>query len=136
MKIPTTETLIRVLTELDAASARYERPLTLIVLDAYGREMFVRRGIGTAAFTIAVATAKARTALAFGMTSAEFSALNDRVPELPRVASASLDFVPTTLGGGVPVRREGEIIGAVAVGGATQEQDAEIAEVIGAILAA
>ncbi|WP_091321381.1 heme-binding protein [Geodermatophilus ruber] len=109
--------------------------VSVAVVDAGGWDVAVGRGDGAPGFTAGIARAKAGTAAAFRRPSGELAALREVRPEVLELAGEQLAFRPTTLSGGVPVVRDGAVVGAVGVAGATPEQDVECAEAACAVLA-
>lgn len=130
----TTDALTEILAEQHRSSTELGRNLTVVICDAQGREVLLHRSNGASWITGRVAATKARTAVTFQMSSADFDAFRERSPEVVAVAAADLGFTPTGLAGGIPVRADGAVIGAVAVSGATAEQDAAVAARLVAIL--
>jgi len=92
------------------ASACGERRVTIVVLDEVGSLFALRRPDESPPAAVTMAMAKARTAL-------EFRAPTFALSELPSLASA-FTFPMTQLPGGVPLSTEGQVIGAIGVGGA------------------
>ena len=87
--------------------------------------MAFQRMDGAPFFSIQISHDKARTAAAFGASTHELFAMLSSKPAvregLPHVSGFSF------LGGGVPVKWQGEVAGGVGVSGATEEQDMECA---------
>ncbi len=109
-------------------------PLTVVVLDAGGHMKAMAREDGTSTLRPDIATGKAHGAIAMGMGS---RALYKRAQEQPffinalnNLAKGSLIPVP----GGVLIRSNREIIGAVGVTGDTSEND-EVCAIAGIIAA-
>lgn len=122
---------------LDAAQAYAEAQHApggaIAVVDAGGHLVALRRLDGSFPAAAAIAIGKARTSALFRRPS---RLLEDAVNQ-GRVAMTTLaavtDFTP--LQGGVPVARDGEIIGAIGVSGAASAaQDEEIATAASAAL--
>lgn len=114
-------TLEQARTAVDAAEAEARSNgwnLTIMVADADGVPIYVRRMDGASPRTFDVATRKARTSLASGMpTGAYGEALAaGRVSEVP-------DGV--TFEGGYPIRIGGAIVGAMSASGARAAEDAQ-----------
>lgn len=105
------------------------------VVDAAGHEVLTARMPGAFWFTPGVARTKARTAAAMGMDSGDVAGLAAAYPDLMPVIDEQLPFTLTTLGGGLVVRDGDTVRGAVAVSGATPDQDVECAQVGAAALA-
>jgi uncharacterized protein GlcG (DUF336 family) len=83
-------------------------------------------GVGAPAPTIEIAMDKAYTAVCFQMPTSRWAGIlptfseqvRNAVPRRPRLAM---------FGGGVPIEIGGEVIGAIGVSGASEQQDEEIA---------
>lgn len=99
--------------------------MTLLVMDATGTVCAAARMDGSRPITYQIAVAKANTARVFETSTA---ALAGRVKPENKIAIGQLGRDIAFLGGGLPLVREGLVIGAVAASGATEEQDAECAE--------
>lgn len=132
--------------ELAAPPASYGPPITLddaLSLVERGQELAAQCGLSMAlavaepsgelvAFarmdealyaSTRLAQQKARTSARFRMTTAQFE---ERVRD-GRTALLSSDEV-IAIGGGVPIVRDGRVIGAIGISGGTAAQDAAIAE--------
>lgn len=99
------------------------KPLTVAVLDAAGNLKALLRQDGTSTLRPEIAQGKARGAVALGIGS---RAIFERAKEQPyfiqsvnALAGGSLVPVP----GGVLIRRDGTIIGAVGITGDTSDND-------------
>ncbi|MBB1490568.1 MULTISPECIES: heme-binding protein [unclassified Paracoccus (in: a-proteobacteria)] len=108
---------------LDRAGEMKLKPLTVAVLDAAGHLKVLLRQDGTSLLRAEIAQGKARGAIGMGMGS---RAIYNRAQEQPyfiqamnTIAGGSLVPVP----GGVLVRKDGEIIGAVGITGDTSDND-------------
>ncbi|HLM03864.1 MAG TPA: heme-binding protein [Blastococcus sp.] len=101
--------------------------VSVALVDVSGFDLVVVRGDGAPGFTAGIARRKAATAAAFRRPTAELRELQERRPEVLELAGEQLRFRPTTLGGGLPVRLDGEVVGGIGVSGATPEQDTECA---------
>lgn len=82
---------------------------------------------GAAFHAIDVAMDKAYTAVSFGFPTSQWA---DIIPSFSEEVRVALPNRPrlAMFGGGVPVEVDGELIGAIGVSGASEEQDGEIAE--------
>lgn len=120
---------------IDAAEA-YARDndwnVTILVTDQNANAVMMRRLDGAPPFTYTIATRKALTVTGSGLTSREYG-MKVEAGEIEAIENA------VTFAGGVPVYRDGELIGAVATSGVTADQDEEVstagAEVIGSVSA-
>jgi len=103
---------------IDLARAEGSKPLAVAVVDAGGWLVALEREDGSANARPDLAIAKARTALALGLSSQSVAALFDERPELfaaiDRAAGGGLLPLP----GGLPiVSSDGERLGAIGVSG-------------------
>lgn len=101
-------------------------PMVLAVVDRSGDVVESRRMDNALAISIELAPHKAYTAAAVRMPT-------DRLAELaqPGQALYSIDInVPrlTLIGGGIPLERNGRVVGAVGVSGGSVEQDIDVAQ--------
>lgn len=99
------------------------KPLTVAVLDEAGHLKVLLRQDGTSLLRSEIAQGKARGAIGMGLGS---RALHNRAQEQPHfiqamntIAGGSLVPVP----GGVLIRAEGEIIGAIGITGDSSDND-------------
>ena len=98
-------------------------PMYILVVDVCGDEKASRRMDGNSPASVVLVPIKARTSVSFRAATADLAA---RTTNPARIASfTSAGF--TLLGGGRPITENGAVIGAVAVGGGTPEQDDEVA---------
>lgn len=108
-------------TAVDAAEAEARRNqwnLTILVMDADGVPIVLRRMQGASARTYQIAMAKARTSLASGMPTGAYG---------EALAAGRVDSIPEgiTFEGGYPLRRGGQIVGAMSASGARAAEDAQ-----------
>ncbi|MBV0893048.1 heme-binding protein [Paracoccus sp. Z118] len=108
---------------LERASEMNLKPLTVAVLDSAGHLKVLLRQDGTSLLRSEIAQGKARGAIGMGLGS---RALYARAQEQPyfiqamnTIAGGSLVPVP----GGVLIRKDGEIIGAVGITGDSSDND-------------
>lgn len=100
-------------------------PQVIAVLDESGLLKAFRRMDGTPLISIEVAQNKAYTALLGAPSQDFFNRIKDNpallagVPHIPRIV---------TFGGGLPIRIDGVIAGAIGVSGGSVEQDIECAQ--------
>jgi len=116
---------------MDAAEAEARAndwDVTIVITDADGVPVHLRRLDGASSRSYEVAMAKAATVVATGMTTAEYGAA---------VEAGEAEEIPDgiTFAGGVPILQDGELIGAIATSGVRAIQDEEVsragADVIG-----
>jgi glc operon protein GlcG len=82
---------------------------------------------GAGWFTPGIARSKAMTAATMGSDSGDLADLIERHPELESLIGNQMPVQFTTLKGAIAVRRDGQLLGAVGVSGATSDQDVDIA---------
>lgn len=97
-------------------------PATIAIVDEGGYAFRLHRGEGAGLMTPTVALAKARTAALMRAPSGALTARLKDEPELLRLT----EYLP--MPGGLPVRHDGAVIGAVGVSGGNPEQDEAIAQ--------
>jgi|tagenome__1003787_1003787.scaffolds.fasta_scaffold20971953_3 glc operon protein GlcG len=112
-----------------AAGVRYVQthpgipPMFVLVVDDCADEKASKRMDGNGSASVTLVPIKARTAVAFRTPTADLAA---RTTDPARIASFTTAGF-SLLGGGRPIVENGAVIGAVAVGGGTPEQDDEVA---------
>ncbi len=109
-------------TAMDAAEAEARRNgwnLTILIADADGVPLALRRMTGASPRTHEIATRKVHTALAARMATGDYG---------QAVAAGRVDSIPNgvTFEGGYPLRRGGAIIGAMSASGARGSEDAQV----------
>lgn len=110
-------------TAMDAAEAEARRNgwnLTILIADADGVPLALRRMQGASARTYEVAMGKVRTVLASGMPSGDYG----RALQAGTVRDTIPDAI--TFDGGLPVRLGGQIVGAMSASGARGTEDAQV----------
>ena len=112
-----------VMTMLQAAVARAEeigQPQCIVIVDASGEPLGEIRMTGAKYLSRRSARTKARTAASVGAPS-------DAIPEAvrPHIAAATQNAV-TGLGGGLPIRVGGVLLGGIGVGSGSAEQDIDV----------
>ena len=115
-------TLEQAKTAMDAAEAEARRNswnLTIVIAGADGIPVYLRRMDGASPRSYDIAMAKVRTALAAGMPTGDYGQA--------LAAGRVTDTIPNgiTFEGGYPLRRGGEIIGAMSASGARGSEDAQ-----------
>lgn len=107
--------------------------VAVVVLDRSLTPVALQRADGAYPSTVAVATAKAHTAFNFG---APTSALAEKIVAENKAALQAVVPGLMFVAGGVPVKVDGDLLGAVGVSGASADQDRECAEAAAAALTA
>ena len=98
--------------------------LTIAVCDRAGHLLVLARHQDALLASLEVAQVKARTAVFFGADTKHLPFDQPFVPALLGGVSYPVAFVP----GGVLLRRAGEIVGGIGVGGGTADQDQACAD--------
>ena len=109
-----------------AYAAERDLRMTLVVMDVTGTVCAAARNDGSKPITYAIAVAKANTARVFEASTAE---LAGRVKPENKIAIGQLGTDIAFLGGGVPILRDGGVIGAIGASGGSEPQDVECADV-------
>lgn len=114
---------------VQAALARADEiscPVSIAVLDA-GRELLAfARQAGAPLASAEIAQNKAFTARSLNMSTADLAALTQ--PGAPLYGIQTAHSRPlVAFGGGIPLRRNGVVVGAVGISGGSVEQDDDIA---------
>lgn len=128
-------TLAHADTMVDAALAKGRAlslaPLTVVVLDAGGHPIALKREDGSGILRVEIATGKAWGALGMGLGSRDLAARAGKVPAFFTALAAASQGRMIPVPGGVLVRgAESDIIGAVGISGDTSDQD-EVCAVAG-----
>lgn len=98
------------------------QPQCIVIVDPSAVELAVLRMVGAKVLSLRSARAKAQTAASTGKPSAV-------LPEAVRPAIASAtDGAMTGLAGGLPIWRNGVLLGGIGIGSGTGAQDVEVAE--------
>jgi glc operon protein GlcG len=107
--------------------ARRGKAAVVVVADSHGELIALARMDGAPLSSITVASNKAVTAARAGRPSYEIGS-KSRHPEQGYDIAYYGDPRFCGWGGGVPVKKDGKIIGSVAVSGLPQEEDMEVVE--------
>ncbi len=104
-----------------AKAEEIERPQCIVIVDASGELLGEIRMTGAKFLSRKSALAKARTAASIGGPSAS-------VPEMVRSAIAAATGGDVTgLPGGLPIKKNGAVLGGIGVGSGTGEEDIAVA---------
>jgi uncharacterized protein GlcG (DUF336 family) len=106
--------------------------MTVLVMDVTGTVCAAARMDGSRTITYAIALAKANTAREFQSSTGDLAA---RVKPENKIAIGQLAPNIAFLGGGVPIMRDGLVIGAIGTSGGNEQQDIECADVAVAAIA-
>lgn len=112
----TYELAVQVIDAAEAEARKNKWNVTIVVTDAAGVPVVLRRINGASARSYDIAMRKAATVVAAKMTTAEYGA---------KMKEKAVTEVPNgiTFAGGVPIMRGAEFIGAVGTSGVTAAQD-------------
>jgi uncharacterized protein GlcG (DUF336 family) len=99
------------------------KPLTVVVLDQGGHVVVTYREDRSGILRVQIATGKAWGALGMGVSSRELARRAANNPSFAAAMSAASEGRMIPVPGGVLIRRDDEIIGAVGVSGDTSEVD-------------
>jgi uncharacterized protein GlcG (DUF336 family) len=114
---------------LDAGLAEADaigQPMNVAVVDAGGHLLAFARQDGAIRASIDIAQRKAVTSILMEASTVDLMPLVQPGAELYGLEQTAGGMV--VFGGGVPVRRDGELIGAVGVSAGSVEQDVRVAE--------
>ncbi|MEJ2886019.1 GlcG/HbpS family heme-binding protein [Actinomycetospora aeridis] len=122
---------------LDAGLAEADKigqPMNVAILDAGGHLVAFARQDGAIRASIDIAQRKAQTSILMEAPTAALMPLVQPGAELYGLEQTAGGMV--VFGGGVPVHRDGEIVGAVGVSAGSAEQDVQVAEAAAAAIKA
>ena len=122
------QTIIRA--ALDEAASRGLKPLAVVVLDARGSVKASASQDGSSLLRDRIAHGKAYGALALGVGSRALGKRAEEQPSFIQAANAVAGGALVPVPGGVLIRAEGGLIGAVGISGDTSDND-EAAAVAG-----
>jgi uncharacterized protein GlcG (DUF336 family) len=115
-------------------SDEFQRPVSVSVVDESGRLVYYSRADSAGFFTFDTSRAKAMAAASFKRSTLEITEKKDLNPllwySLPSVVPAQALPSP----GGLPLKRDGRVIGAIGIGGGSPEEDHACAEAGAAVL--
>jgi uncharacterized protein GlcG (DUF336 family) len=123
----TYELAVQVIDAAEAEARKNNWNVTIVVTDAAGTPVVLRRLTGASPRSYDIAMRKAATVIASKLTTAEYGAQlkNKAVTEVPN---------GITFAGGVPIMRGSELIGAVGTSGVTAAQDEIISKAGAAVI--
>ena len=122
---------------LDAGLAEADaigQPMNVAIVDAGGHLLAFARQDGAIRASIDIAQRKAATAILMEAPTAALMPLVQPGAELYGLEQTAGGMV--VFGGGIPVHRDGELVGAVGVSAGSAEQDVRVAEAAAAALKA
>lgn len=112
---------------IEAVSAEVKVPMAVCVIDIHGNIILKHRMSGAPTFSLELSERKAYTSALVGLRTADLSPLVQPGQALfPLMGVAGGRFC--SMGGGAPLRVDGELVAGVGISGGTVEQDVEILE--------
>jgi uncharacterized protein GlcG (DUF336 family) len=112
---------------VEAESVRAKVPVAVCVIDIHGNIILKHRMNGAPAFSIDLSERKAYTSALVGLRTAELSPLvQPGQPLFPLMGLSGGRYC--SMGGGAPLKSDGEMIAGVGVSGGTVDQDVAIVE--------
>lgn len=126
-QVMTYEMAVQIIDAAEAEARKNKWNVTIVVTDAAGMPVVLRRLTGASPRSYDIAMRKAATVVASKMTTAEYGA---------KMKEKAVTEVPNgiTFAGGVPVMRGSEFIGAVGTSGVTAAQDEIISKAGAAVI--
>jgi len=114
--------VLKMLSAATIAAEAMDQPQCIVIVDTSGETLGELRMTGAKYLSRLSARAKARTAASIG-------APTDAIPEAvrPHIAAATQGAV-TGLGGGLPIRIGGVLVGGIGIGSGSPDQDIEVAQ--------
>jgi glc operon protein GlcG len=123
-RVLTLEAAKRIATAAEGEANRRGATVVIAVVDEGGHLLLLERLDDTQVASVEVGIGKARTAAIFRRPSKEFE---DQIRN-GRVAALALSGA-TPLQGGIPIKVDGKVVGAIGVSGNTPQEDEDIAKV-------
>src|SRR5437763_12040735 len=111
-----------------AAARAQDLRVAVAVVDELGQLLQLDRMDGALLMGPDVALAKAVTALNFQRPTSSLAALASTNHDLVQSLRQAVRFSIMAVAGGVPIARNGTVVGAIGVSGATAEQDERLAQ--------
>jgi uncharacterized protein GlcG (DUF336 family) len=112
---------------IETQSARAKVPVAVCVIDIHGNVVLMHRMSGAPTFSIELSERKAYTSALIGLRTADLSPLVQPGQELFALMGLSGGRF-CSMGGGVPLTSEGQLVAGVGVSGGTVAQDVSILE--------
>lgn len=114
----------KIATAAEAEALKHAWPVTIAIVDDGGHLLWLQRLDGAAPVSAHIAPAKAHTA---AMGRRESKIYEDMI-NAGRYSFMSAPAIEALLEGGVPIIKDGQVIGAVGVSGVKSNEDAQIAK--------
>jgi len=112
---------------VEAAATKAKVPVSACVVDVHGNVVLLHRMQGAGLFSVEISERKAYTSALVGQRTADLSPMaQPGQPLYPLLMMAGGRF--TSMGGGVPLMQDGQLVAGVGVSGGTVDQDVAIVE--------
>jgi uncharacterized protein GlcG (DUF336 family) len=111
------------------------RGFTITILDTAGVPYLVERSNNGPGLPVIISDAKAATSAMTGAPTSGMKATEERWPGLTAPIAARLGGRFSLYAGGVPIKVNDQLVGAIGVSGGTPEQDEEVANAAAAAIA-
>jgi uncharacterized protein GlcG (DUF336 family) len=122
-----TEPARRIIAAAEAKAAEIGPPMVIAICDESGVLKAFSRMDGAALLSVQIAQDKAYTAVGFGLSTDAWHGFIKDDPPLAAGAVGGIDRL-VIFGGGYPIKRSDQIIGAIGVSGGHYTQDMEVAQ--------
>jgi uncharacterized protein GlcG (DUF336 family) len=122
-----TELARRIIAAAEAKAAEIGTPMVIAICDESGVLKAFSRMDGAALLSVQIAQDKAYTAVGFGLATDAWHGFIKDDPPLAAGAVGGIDRL-VIFGGGYPIKRSDQIIGAIGVSGGHYTQDMEVAQ--------
>ncbi|HEY5091543.1 MAG TPA: heme-binding protein [Polyangia bacterium] len=122
-----TELARRIIAAAEAKAAEIGTPMVIAICDESGVLKAFSRMDGAALLSVQIAQDKAYTAVGFGLSTDAWHGFIKDDPPLAAGAVGGIDRL-VIFGGGYPIKRSDQIIGAIGVSGGHYTQDMEVAQ--------
>jgi uncharacterized protein GlcG (DUF336 family) len=116
----------RVIAAGEEEARRQQQPMNIAVVDAGGHLLAFARQDGAIRASIDISQRKARTSILMNLPTGDLLPLVQPGQELYGLEQLSGGMV--AFGGGLPVHRNGELVGAVGVSAGSVDQDTQVAQ--------
>jgi uncharacterized protein GlcG (DUF336 family) len=117
----------RMITAAEAEASKQGQPMNIAIVDAGGHLLAFERMEGAWLGSVDIAIKKAWTSRAFDIDTKSLSKLAQPGQDFYGI-HASNDGKVMIFAGGIPLKRAGEVVGAVGISGGTGKQDQAVAE--------
>jgi glc operon protein GlcG len=114
----------------ETAATAMNQHIAICIMDARGDMVFFERGDVINAIPVASSQGKAHAVLLFGLPTKQVAAAIKNgtpvtaIPKAPATGASDLDIRQ----GGLPIMKDGKMIGAIGVGGSASESDEQFAQ--------